>query len=65
LLRAPSRQRLHFRPLYGALLVLLMAFEPIFILMSKADYGPIVLMMFFKMLVLYFFAREHFLSFAK
>jgi Dolichyl-phosphate-mannose-protein mannosyltransferase len=49
--------RLHFRPLYGALLVLLMAFEPIFILMSKADYGPIVLMMFFKMLVLYFFFR--------
>jgi hypothetical protein len=49
--------RLHFRPLYSALLVLLMAVDPIFIFMSKADYGPIVLMMFFKMLVLYFFFR--------
>jgi hypothetical protein len=32
--------RLHFRPSYGALLVLLMAADPIFIFMSKADYGP-------------------------
>src|SRR5919108_2481098 len=30
--------RLHFRPLYSALLVLLMAVDPIFIFMSKADY---------------------------
>ena len=44
--------RLHFRPSYSALLVLLMAADPIFIFMSKADYGPIVLMMFFKMLAL-------------
>jgi hypothetical protein len=49
--------RLHFRPLYSALLVLFMAVEPIFIFMSKADAGPIVLMMFFKMLALYFFFR--------
>ena len=49
--------RLHFRPSYSALLVLLMAADPIFIFMSKADYGPIVLMMFFKMLALYFFFR--------
>ena len=34
-----------------------MAADPIFIFMSKADYGPIVLMMFFKMLALYFFFR--------
>src|SRR5438034_1595082 len=47
--------RLHFRPSYSALLVLFMAADPIFIFMSKADYGPIVLMMFFKMLALYFF----------
>ena len=49
--------RLYFRPSYSALLVLLMAADPIFIFMSKADYGPIVLMMFFKMLALYFFFR--------
>ena len=49
--------RLHFRPSYSALLVLLMAADPIFIFMSKVDYGPIVLMMFFKMLALYFFFR--------
>jgi hypothetical protein len=48
---------LHFRPPYSALLVLFMAVDPIFIFMSKADYGPIVLMMFFKMLALYFFFR--------
>ena len=34
-----------------------MAADPIFIFRSKADYGPIVLMMFFKMLALYFFFR--------
>jgi Dolichyl-phosphate-mannose-protein mannosyltransferase len=48
---------LTFRPSYSALLVLLMAIDPIFIFMSKADYGPIVLMMFFKILALYFFFR--------
>jgi len=47
--------RVTFRPSYSALLVLLMAVDPIFIFLSKADYGPIVLMMFFKMLALYFF----------
>jgi hypothetical protein len=47
--------RLTFRPSYSALLVLLMAADPIFIFLSKADYGPIVLMMFLKMLALYFF----------
>jgi Dolichyl-phosphate-mannose-protein mannosyltransferase len=49
--------RLTFRPTYSALFVLLMAVDPMFIFMSKADYGPIVLMMFFKVLALYFFFR--------
>lgn len=47
--------RLTFRPSYSALLVLLMAADPIFIFLTKADYGPIVLMMFLKMFALYFF----------
>jgi SGNH domain (fused to AT3 domains)/Dolichyl-phosphate-mannose-protein mannosyltransferase len=49
--------RLTFRPAYSAVLVLLMAADPMFIFMSKVDYGPIVLMMFFKILALYFFFR--------
>lgn len=49
--------RLMSRPLPSAVLVLLMAADPIFIFMTKADYGPIVLMMFFKILALYFFLR--------
>jgi len=49
--------RLTFRPNYSALLVLLMAIDPIFIIMSKLDSGPTVLMMFFKTLALWFFFR--------
>jgi hypothetical protein len=47
--------RLTFPPLYSALLVVLMAFDPIFIIMSKLDSGPVVLMMFLKTLALWFF----------
>jgi 4-amino-4-deoxy-L-arabinose transferase-like glycosyltransferase len=54
--------RLTFRPFYSALLVLLMALDPIFIFMTKADYGPIVLMMFLKILALYFLFRFIFTS---
>jgi 4-amino-4-deoxy-L-arabinose transferase-like glycosyltransferase len=46
-----------FGPNYSALLVLLMAVDPIFIVMSKLDSGPTVLMMFFKTLALWFFFR--------
>jgi 4-amino-4-deoxy-L-arabinose transferase-like glycosyltransferase len=49
--------RLTFRSSYSALLVLLMAVDPIFIFMSKLDSGPIVLMMLFKTLALWFFFR--------
>jgi 4-amino-4-deoxy-L-arabinose transferase-like glycosyltransferase len=49
--------RLTFRPIYSALLVVLMAVDPSFIFMSKLDQGPIVLMMFFKLIALYCFLQ--------
>src|SRR4051794_11167532 len=46
-----------FNPSMSALLVLVMALDPTFIFLTKLDFGPIVLMMFFKLLALLFFFR--------
>jgi hypothetical protein len=46
--------RLTFNEFESALLVLIMATDPVFIFMTKLDYGPIVLMIALKLLALFF-----------
>lgn len=49
--------RFLYSPGLACLFVLLLATDPAFIFQSKLDWGPVVLMMFFKMLALYWFFR--------
>jgi hypothetical protein len=49
--------RLYFNTLTSAIVVSLVAFDPIFIFMTKLDFGPIVFMMVLKLLVLFFFIK--------
>src|SRR5689334_8761588 len=49
--------RVTFSPLASALLVAVMGLDPTFIFLTKLDFGPIVLMMFLKLLSLLFFFR--------
>ena len=49
--------RLTFNKFASAMLVLIMAVDPVFISMTKLDYGPIVLMIAFKLLALLFFFK--------
>jgi hypothetical protein len=47
----------YFNALTSAIVVSLAAFDPIFIFMTKLDFGPIVFMMVLKLLVLFFFIK--------
>jgi hypothetical protein len=49
--------RICFDTFASSILVSFVALDPIFIFMTKLDFGPIVLMMFLKLLVLFFFFK--------
>jgi hypothetical protein len=49
--------RLYFNAPTSAVVTSLVAFDPIFIFMTKLDFGPIVFMMLLKLLVLFFFIQ--------
>ena len=49
--------RLTFNEFESAMLVLIMAVDPVFIFMTKLDYGPIVLMIGLKLLAVLFFLK--------
>jgi hypothetical protein len=49
--------RMTFNEFQSAMLVLMMAVDPVFIFMTKLDYGPIVLMVALKLLALMFFFK--------